>query len=63
MKHFYSTLKRGPNFQIDEKGADATLVNFSGEGVLHFLAAFNSSIFDGLAEMSKIKKRDEIKNR
>ena len=63
MKHFYSKLKRLPNFQIDEKGADATLVNFSGEGVLHFLAAFNSSIFEGLADMSKIKKRDEIKNR
>lgn len=53
--------------QIDQKGADPTIINHSGKNVLHFLAEFNSGMLSNLehpATATAVKSNiKEIKSR
>ena len=53
--------------QIDQKGANPTIINHSGKNVLHFLAEFNTGILNDLEQSTTATKTKanvkEIKSR
>ena len=55
--------------QIDQKGADPTIVNHSGQNLLHFLAQYNSGFFadleygNGNEKAAAKKNLDKVKAR